>query len=463
MEELIKKLDEAIKMIEELRSENALLLLKLTETEEKLKIAEEKLNQNSNNSHLPPSKDIKKPIKSGLPKSKKKNGGQEGHKGDTLKMVDNPDKIIQIRPNFCTCGEDLSHIEGEISGKRQVFDIPVQKFDVTEYQTIKVKCSCGKCTVGKFPANVTAPVQYGSGVQAATLLFSTIGTPINKIGFIFQCFFGQKINDSTILKLTQSKAMTLAYDNIYKNLVNELVLCVDESGFHVILEKMWCHVISTLNLTYLYASPKRGQIAFEQVPMLKEFDGWVIHDSYSSYNNLNKAKHGLCNAHICRELIALIENNESKWAQEMLKFLHELFKETDKGTEVYIDFVELETKYEKIIQTAEKEEPIKVKITGKRGKNKGTKGRNLLDRMIKFKNAILAFAKHDIVPFTNNLAERDFRQLKVKNKIAGYLKSPESLQTFLVNLSIFKTLVKNKINPFLQIRDMINFYPLILT
>jgi transposase-like protein len=50
------------------------------------------------------------------------------------------------------------------------------------------------------------------------------------------------------------------------------------------------------------------------------------------------------------------------------------------------------------------------------------------------------------VLFTNNLAEKDFRPLKVKNKIAGYFKTPESLKTFLVNFSILKTAIKSKLN-----------------
>jgi transposase len=206
---------------------------KLAITERKLKIAEEKLNQNSFNSHLPPSKDSRKVIKQALPKSNKKNGGQVGHKGNTLKMVSQPDKIVKIKPELsvCSCGKNLSELEETISGRRQVFDLPPQKFDVTEYQTIQIKCSCGRCHVGNFPKHVQAPVQFGAGVQAASILLSTIGTPLNKIGFIFESLFGQKINDSTILKMLKNKSLETEYSKIYNQLSEEPVSCVDESSF----------------------------------------------------------------------------------------------------------------------------------------------------------------------------------------------------------------------------------------
>ncbi len=68
-------------------------------------------------------------------------------------------------------------------------------------------------------------------------------------------------------------------------------------------------------------------------------------------------------------------------------------------------------------------EPPPIKIPGKRGKPKKTKARNLIERLIKHKYAVLAFAFHEEVPFTNNLAERDLRPTKLKLKISNCLRS----------------------------------------
>lgn len=67
----------------------------IKELNEKLKFLEVRLNQNSQNSSKPPSTDVfcseKPKPKSSRTISGKKAGGQKGHPGKTLEMVENPD------------------------------------------------------------------------------------------------------------------------------------------------------------------------------------------------------------------------------------------------------------------------------------------------------------------------------------------------------------------------------------
>jgi len=67
----------------------------IAELEERVRVLESLLNQNSQNSSKPPSTDVfcnEKPKPKGLRKiSGKKVGGQKGHLGKTLEMVENPD------------------------------------------------------------------------------------------------------------------------------------------------------------------------------------------------------------------------------------------------------------------------------------------------------------------------------------------------------------------------------------
>jgi len=69
--------------------------IRIAELEERVKVLESRLNQNSRNSSRPPSTDFfvkEKPNPKSLRKnSGKKPGGQNGHPGATLEMVDDPE------------------------------------------------------------------------------------------------------------------------------------------------------------------------------------------------------------------------------------------------------------------------------------------------------------------------------------------------------------------------------------
>lgn len=102
-----------------------------------------RLGMDSTNSDKPPSSDgyKKKPVKPGLPKEKKGRGGQEGHKGKTLKRE--PDHIqIQIPEQCQCCGRQFRVEEAQILQSRQVFDLPEPKREVTEYRLGQIEC-CG--------------------------------------------------------------------------------------------------------------------------------------------------------------------------------------------------------------------------------------------------------------------------------------------------------------------------------
>ena len=75
--------------------------------------------------------------------------------------------------------------------------------------------------------------------------------------------------------------------------------------------------------------------------------------------------------------------------------------------------------YDLILQQADQAEPLHQRAPGQRGKLKQSKGRNLYRRLKQHRDSVLAFAFDAKVPFTNNQAERDLRNMKVKQKVSG--------------------------------------------
>lgn len=423
-----------------------------------------RLNSNSQNSSKPPSSDglRKKPA---FPIGKNgTRGGQQNHKGSTLEMVEKSDHVVICKPRRCICGQDLSDQPISVIGRRQVFDLPEPRLEITEYQVAQVICPvCGKLHRGEFPSGVNAPTQYGTGVKAlTTLLNSEYKVPFEKIQTLFEDLYGYPLNGATIIT-----ANATCYDRLAKveTLIQEKIISsqtahADESGIRCSGKLHWLHVVSTSFFTYLFVHPKRGKQAIEgESSILNRFYGWLVHDCWSSYFNLTHLKHAVCGAHLLRELQALIEGG-SQWASSFKAFLLETYytsleERLEKRTQT-------EQRYDQLLQLAKDEEPPPIRI-GARGKLKRTKGRNLLERLQKFKPAVLAFAFNPEVPFTNNQAERDVRPVKVKQKISGCFRTLKGADHYARIQGFISTTRKQDHNVFKELCNVFNGNPFLIT
>ena len=83
----------------------------------------------------------------------------------------------------------------------------------------------------------------------------------------------------------------------------------------------------------------------------------------------------------------------------------------------------VEGHFEAYLKLGEAEEPERERGASGKGRGKGTPGRNLLERLRKYRGEVLAFVWHAEVPFTNNQAERDLRPAKTKQKVSGCLRT----------------------------------------
>src|ERR1700727_394911 len=133
-----------------------------------------RLGLDSSTSSKPPSSDgLGKPRApvSLRERSGRPGGGQKGHKGETLRRIAEPDRIVKHEACACRhCGSSLSAAMAVGMERRQTFDLPQRLIEVTEHQGLVYACAiCGGARRAAFPQGLSGPAQYGERIRAAAV------------------------------------------------------------------------------------------------------------------------------------------------------------------------------------------------------------------------------------------------------------------------------------------------------
>lgn len=400
----------------------------ILELMQRVKDLEAKLAKNSSNSSKPPSSDglgKKLKVDSSRDKSGKRPGGQPGRQGKNLSQVSNPDYIQKHSPAMCDrCQVTLERVSPCDVEKRQVFDFPDIRIIVTEHRVESKICPCcARKVKAKFPESVTGTVQYGERVKAfAAYFLHQHMIPFERVVQIFEDVFGVSLSPGTCAKMDERlyKHLEEFEITLKAHLIASKVLHFDETGVRCEKKLKWIHVACSEAATFFGLHRKRGREAIDEQGILPKFTGIAVHDNWKPYFAYVQLKHGLCNAHHLRELRFVYEEEKASWAQEMSQCLLKAKKVTDKAILHCLDgipaeeLLEIEKEYEKILLRAGL-----FYIDGSQTGPPSQKGPNLFHRFLNKMREILAFCYDLRVPFTNNLAERDLRMEKVKQKVSG--------------------------------------------
>lgn len=390
-----------------------------------------RLGLNSRNSSTPPSSDPHRQRKQKKP-SDRKAGGQNGHPGATLQPVDHPDEITVIPLDKRTLPRGHYHDVGFES--RQVIDIKISAV-VTEYRAQILEDAQGKRYVAPFPAQVTRPVQYGTKLKAHAVYMSQFQLiPYQRIQDHFRDQMNLALSAGTLYNFNaQAYEMLAQFDAIAANvLAASPLMHADETGVNVNGKTIWLHSASHDRWTHFRVHAKRGTEAMNDIGILPRFKGILCHDHWKPYFTYD-CTHALCNAHHLRELERAWEQDHQIWAQRMKTLLEEInvAVHTAGGQLTPEAAAAYRILYRQVCADAQSECPApEPRHTGKRGRQKRSKARNLLERLIHYEDDVLRFMENLIVPFTNNQGENDLRMTKVQQKISGCFRSMEGAQMF---------------------------------
>jgi transposase len=411
------------------------------------------LRKDSHNSSKPPSSDgpTRKTRSQSIP-SGRKAGGQVGHPGFTLPLVEQPDKILHYRPQCCAnCQHPLEEVPGKVIERRQVQDLPPWKLVISEHQVEQVCCpACQHMNRGTFPAEVGARVQYGIHVRAlAIYLHQAQFVPAQRTCEALAELCGCEISAGTLARWVQQAAVALEPTRlqIAEGILANPLQHADETGVRVKGKLHWLHVNSTRWLTHLAWHRKRGHEALEAIGIWPRFTGRSMRDRWASYDQYCCAQ-SICGAHLLRDL-TFVQEQHQDWAGDLKVVLLGMYKAArdwrERGAmrlpaEVRDEWV---GQYFEVLARGFAAQPPPTEASQRRqGRRKQSAAKNLLDDLVWRGEQILAFLDDLTIPFTNNQAERDLRMVKVQQKISGSFRTERGLAAFCRIRSYLSTIRK---------------------
>jgi len=420
--------------------------------------------KNSGNSSKPPSRDsaaerkrqseereAKKARAAGG--KKRRPGKQPGAKGNTLGLTDTPDEVIDHAPEACSgCGAALGYAEVTDVTRRQVIDIPVPTPVVTEHraQTRRCRC-CGTATTASFPDAVRAPVSYGPRVRAIVVyLLARQHVPVQRTAEAMADLFGVRVATGTVDAIYDDAARRLV--GFIAALVPWLrslpVLHADETTDRIGTANCWMHVVSTGLYTLIHASVTRGTDAIVEAGVLIGYRGVIVHDRLALYWKLKKARHGLCAAHLLRDLASVAEvATQTAWAAGLATLLVEINVACDAARAAGHRCLaptrqrSFRSRYDALVADGLAANPD----PGRKRTSLQRQSFNLATAFGTHRQSVLRYMYDLDTSFTNNQAERDLRPVKIHRKISSCFRSQAGATRFANVRSYLSTTRKNDI------------------
>jgi transposase len=401
------------------------LMETISRLEERVSHLEEQLNQTSQNSSRPPSKDgfgAPKPPAKG--KGGRKRGAQPGHPGHSRKLYppDACQSTFDHRPETCAhCGEPLSG-DDPAPYRHQIVELPPIVPIVIEHRLHALCCEhCGETTRSPLPT-VVHPGGYGERLSAVVALLSgAYRQSHQQVKTCLAALFGIELSTGSINRLRREVSETLAQPvaEAQAYVQQEAVIHSDETGFrqgnsdgqNAEKKRGWLWVLVTPVVSVFTILLSRSQAA-AQALIGEAFEGIVVSDRYGAYNWIDLNQRQVCWAHLKRDFTRIAERRgvsqaigEGLLNQE--KALFELWYQVRDGTLSRPAFAERVHPIRAALKTW-LEEGASYAI-GSKEKTPLAKTVRTCQQLLRVEPALWTFVEVAGVEPTNNIAERSLR------------------------------------------------------
>ena len=400
------------------------------------------LGKDSSNSSKPPSGNGFKKIPNNREKSGRKQGGQHGHKGTRLNIPENLNELVAAGIAEHVVVSDVDETEPYVS------DWTVDLKVVVVY------------TEHRRAPGAPPKIEYGTQLKTFAIYLCVVGLiTVKRLSEFFREFTGGLImvSKAALAGFNRTAADGIDLSRCVHDLLNGKVIHVDETpiktserpdsqGKLETAEKTtfnaYIRTYSNETTTVLTANPYKTEESVVSDNILTQFHGIVSQDHESKFYNFGDS-HATCGAHITRELKGMSELQMLEWAENVRRFFLGMnkIKNDDvlsgKSTCEPALLCHFETRYDELVHSG------KCRLENMPPKSFGfDELRRMVNRLQKHKDNYMLFIRNYDAPFTNNLAERDLRHCKTRQKVSGCFRSWQGVLDYCKIRSLLATAKK---------------------
>jgi len=399
------------------------------------------------NSSLPPSTQHPhvKP-KSRKRKSKKKRGGQPGHKKHERPLVptDECNDVQRLKPTECRrCGERLSGSDAEPL-RHQVWELPEIEPLVTEYQRHRLACRCcGETTCARLPDGVPQG-QSGPRLMAFTaLLMAYYRQSKRRTAEFLTTLLGQPCCAALTVKMQSqvTAAARGAYEELAARLPEQEHVNADETGTKEANDKAWLWTFVARTFTVFAVRATRAATAVDEL-LTTAFEGIVTCDRAKMYWRAGRLQ--WCWAHLKRDFQALIDRGDN----QTKRLGYDLRRQTCKLFEHWGNYHEGKISWAAFVRRMApvRREVERLLLRGTASGNKSLVG--MCRELYEHRDWLWTFVRCEGVEPTNNAGERALRHAVIWRKLSFGTQSAAGSRFVETMLTVIETCRQQHRNAF---------------
>jgi transposase len=364
-------------------------------------------------------------------KAPAKRGPKVGHVGKSRELSV-PDEVIECRVAVCQgCGHDLSGVEQQQVGRRQVLDIPPIRPQVREARCYAVTCpECGQHQVAAYPVGFESGRLLGPHLEALVVyLHHAHPLSYERVQHILRDMFATSVSLGVLVNTVKRSAARLqqAADSIQAQIQAAPVIGSDETGVRVGGENHWQWVFQTPRWVLMHIHGRRAASVIHKVMGKAQPRVWVSDLGSAQLGHPAKTLQ-VCLAHQVRDLQYVIDTHRCAWAYRLQSLFYRAIRLGKHHSSLPPDVYEHQvTAVEQILDALLTKFP------------NNPDSQRLRERYRKHRHALLVFLHDPEVPPTNNASEQALRNSVIYRKVTGGFRSAWGATVYANLISILET------------------------